>query len=448
MFAGVKHGFTFRRTLFSMVTLALAARCAAIEVVVYNDSLEDLQFATIVAGFIAGEEGGSRLTMPCDGNIVAVQVLWWAGDAGAPPHLGNNIWIRRGESFPTPGVILEQLEGPVFQPFALNEFRFLDENQTLPLQVGVLAGQTLLVSVEFGESTLPTTGSVVRDNNGCQPGRNALFAPNLGGWLDFCSFPIFLQGDLVIRAVVDCQEPTGACCLTTGGCQDGLDAGDCAAISGTYQDDNSVCANVDCPKASEACCFMGGGCIDLTPSVCAIAEGFSQGIGSTCAAVECFPTGACCLPDGACSENVLDQDCIDMGGVFQGSDSLCSGVSCPQPTGACCLTSGNCLVLEQADCAQIPNSSWPGAGTDCTDADTNGTADACETGCNDPTQDIDGDCDVDLDDFSMFFGCASGDGVIAAKGCECFDADRDGDVDMIDAGAMFRAFTGEGTGCP
>jgi hypothetical protein len=46
--------------------------------------------------------------------------------------------------------------------------------------------------------------------------------------------------------------------------------------------------------------------------------------------------------------------------------------------GACCLPNANCLVLTEAQCALIDRSNWAGPGTDCTDFEEIGTADACE----------------------------------------------------------------------
>ena len=49
-----------------------------------------------------------------------------------------------------------------------------------------------------------------------------------------------------------------------------------------------------------------------------------------------------------------------------------------EPAGACCLPNANCLELMEAACALIDGSNWAGPGTDCTDFEEIGTADACE----------------------------------------------------------------------
>ncbi len=83
------------------------------------------------------------------------------------------------------------------------------------------------------------------------------------------------------------------------------------------------------------------------------------------------------------------EGCAAMAGTFQGDGTTCTGVSCPEPEGACCLTNGGCIVLTEADCGIVAGS-WAGVGTDCTDADKNGTADECETSPCPWDMDVDG----------------------------------------------------------
>ncbi len=439
----------FAAVISTVAVLAGASRGSAAEIVVRNDSVENFNLVAVFGGFTTGEEGGSRLTSPCDGSIVGIQILWWAGDPGALPYLGENIWIRRAETFPAPGDVLQQLSGPILQPFVLNEFRHVDESQTVPLNVPVSADQIFAVTLEFSEPTDPQSGSMTRDvGDGCQAGRNLLFAPGLGGWLDFCGFPVFLQGDVVVRAVIDCADPPGACCLPDGSCIENISDIDCQGIGGTFQGEGSDCNAIECPLGDQACCFQPAGCLDLNPADCETAGGFPQGAGSACAAVECFPSGACCLPDGTCIDNLSPEECNTAGGAFQGNTTTCGAADCPQPIGACCLSNGGCLNLIEADCVVIPQSTWAGAITDCADVDMNGTADACEPSCGVPWEDADRDCDVDLDDFAAFGQCATGAGGTATAACTCFDTDGDGDVDIHDYGRLTVAFTGAGGGCP
>lgn len=439
------RGFRSVRLCLLIATLGYAPiTLRAQETVVQNDSISDLGLGQVVGDFIPGEEAAAWLTSPCDGTIVAVQILWLSVVPGAPPTVESNIWIYESGAFPAPGPVLQQLEGPAMMPGFLNEFRSVDKAGTL-LAVPVTTGQTFVVSLEFGEPTdvLGGSASIVRDKDGCQAGRNALFA-SPGVWFNFCSF---LQGDVAIRAVVDCGQATGACCLVSGGCTDGAAADVCAAVGGQYQGDNTQCSQTQCPVFDQACCVMPSGCLDFNPDDCAAAGGFPQGPGTTCDTVQCFPVGACCAIDGSCSE-VTDTDCAAAGGSFLGPNTTCVVGACPQPEGACCLANDLCFLLQESDCMIFPQAAWSGPSTDCTDADMNGLADACETTCGDIRQDIDLDCDVDLGDYTAFLGCVTGDGGQAADTCLCFDQDADNDVDLLDYGAFMITFTGGGFGCP
>ena len=63
--------------------------------------------------------------------------------------------------------------------------------------------------------------------------------------------------------------------------------------------------------------------------------------------------------------------------------------------------------------------------------------------------DLDGDEDVDLDDFASFADCFDGPGGSIVTGCECSDFDGDGDVDLADYSIMMASFSGvhEGACC-
>lgn len=63
--------------------------------------------------------------------------------------------------------------------------------------------------------------------------------------------------------------------------------------------------------------------------------------------------------------------------------------------------------------------------------------------CPDPPPgNLDFDCDVDMFEYAAFLECVSGVGGGVSPGCQTFDFDGDGDVDLADFGAFQSAFTG------
>lgn len=188
-----------------LCTSCFAGGALAAEVTVQNDSLSNFGTAVIVGGFAQGEKAASWLTSPCNGNIRAIQIFWRspAGTTGNTIHFG--IDIHRAGTFPNPGALAQEIGGPVLSDNALNEFRFLDENNTVPLIVPVTSGETFVVALEMASSIGASDPSVVRDTDGNTPGRNALLAQlGPGNFVWFNSADLLVQGDWVIRAVVDC----------------------------------------------------------------------------------------------------------------------------------------------------------------------------------------------------------------------------------------------------
>ncbi len=147
----------------SNVTLAMCCCLALLivvtafgeEVLVRNDSIQNFSQAYIVGDFVQGEQAGVRLTSPCNGFIVAIQILWLEGTPGHGQSLEEAIHIfsYNPSTFPTPGPELQLMEGPVLTPGFWNEFRYIDENQTIPLNVPIGAGEHFLVTLEFYNPT-------------------------------------------------------------------------------------------------------------------------------------------------------------------------------------------------------------------------------------------------------------------------------------------------------
>ena len=190
-------------TLSFAASMSLGAQAA--EVTVKNDSLTNFSSAVIVQGFNAGEKAASWLTSPCNGDLRAVQVFWRsaAGTSGNTIHAA--VEISRAGGFPTPGAIAQQIVGPVLTDGVLNEYRFLDENMAIPLIVPVTANETVVVALKFDTVVAGADPSVLRDVDGNQSGRNALYAEIApGNFVWFNSASLGVNGDWVIRAVIDC----------------------------------------------------------------------------------------------------------------------------------------------------------------------------------------------------------------------------------------------------
>lgn len=104
-------------------------------------------------------------------------------------------------------------------------------------------------------------------------------------------------------------------------------------------------------------------------------------------------------------------------------------------------------AVPQGDCDanSVPDACEP-------DSDGDGLIDACDNcpAVANPDQqrhalDLDGDCDIDLEDVEAFVLCAAGPDVQVGGECEGGDSDGDGDVDQEDFGALQRCISGVNT---
>lgn len=133
--------------------------------------------------------------------------MFWRSQTGtAAQTVHEAVRIHRAGSFPTPGAVAETVAGPVLTDGVMNEWRYIDENNVIPIVVPVAQGETFVVSLTFDEAPPLVVGpSVVRDTNGIQPGRNTIYSDFGSGfqWRDAGTLGV--TGDWVIRAVVDCQ---------------------------------------------------------------------------------------------------------------------------------------------------------------------------------------------------------------------------------------------------
>lgn len=198
-------GKSMKSVLALGLPLLMAQASHGAEVTIKNDSLTDFGSAAIVWGFAEQERAASWLTSPCNGDLRAVQIFWRSPTGTSGQSIEWAIDVHRAGTFPTPGAIAATIAGPVLTDGVLNEWRYLDENNVVPLQVPVAENETIVVSFTFDQSPEPFVGpSVVRDTDGIQPGRNAIYA-NVSGGTWFNAATLGVTGDWVIRAVVDCQ---------------------------------------------------------------------------------------------------------------------------------------------------------------------------------------------------------------------------------------------------
>jgi uncharacterized repeat protein (TIGR01451 family) len=203
----------------ALLMAALSGSVAyAAEVTVRNDSLQDFGNAVVVAGFVEGEQAASWLTSPCAGNIRGLQVFWRSPSGTSGNTIHAAIEVSRAGSFPTPGALALRVVGPVLTDNALNEYRYLDENQTVPISVAVTANELFVVALVFDRPNGSGDPSVVRDVDGNQNGRNSLRARiGPGNYQWFNSATLGVTGDWVIRAVVDCDASAQQADVGVGG---------------------------------------------------------------------------------------------------------------------------------------------------------------------------------------------------------------------------------------
>ena len=187
--------------------VAFAQPCTGEEEMRNDDCVPGCTVA-LCSCFVAGEIAAVQLEAPEDWypiEVLRVQVFWQSLLGGAPNVLGENILVWDGDSFPNPGVLIGQGEGPQLIDGGLNEF----DLEPLPGQIIVQNGK-FSVGLEFGEDNLndPFVGTLGSDDSGCQLGKNMVFALGGGtanpGWHDACALGV--SGDWIIRAIVRCAE--------------------------------------------------------------------------------------------------------------------------------------------------------------------------------------------------------------------------------------------------
>lgn len=145
--------------------------------------------------FVAGEEAGTVLNLPAGDfpiEVLRIGVAWASQFGGQPQTLEQAVKIYPA-GLPSPGVPLFELQGPVMTDGFFNEW----DISAAPVRV---EGGPFMVTLKFNNSNSGNVfaPSVVHDGNGCQPGKNSIYAIP-GGWIDACA--VGLTGDWVMYVV-------------------------------------------------------------------------------------------------------------------------------------------------------------------------------------------------------------------------------------------------------
>lgn len=144
--------------------------------------------------FVANEQAGAVFTLPA--NVYPIEILkvgigWGSQFGGSGQTLGEAIHIYAG-GLPNPGAPVFSLVGPQLTDGVINEFNL----GPLPGEIVIPSG-SFMVALEFNSDNAgdPFAASVVHDGNGCQGGKNTVFAIP-GGWQSACALGV--TGDWVI----------------------------------------------------------------------------------------------------------------------------------------------------------------------------------------------------------------------------------------------------------
>jgi hypothetical protein len=156
--------------------------------------------------FAVGEEAGAVLDAPANHyplEILRVGIGWGSLFGGTGQHIEQAIKIYPA-GLPNPGNHIFELLGPQLTDGVINEFNI----EPVPGEVVIPSGP-FTVTLEFLNPNINnfSVPSVVHDGNGCQPGKNVVFAIP-GGWQDACALNV--TGDWVFYVIYrPCATATG-----------------------------------------------------------------------------------------------------------------------------------------------------------------------------------------------------------------------------------------------
>jgi hypothetical protein len=158
--------------------------------------------------FASGEEAGAVLQAPADHypiEILRVGIGWASVYGGTPQSLEDAIKIYK-TGLPNPGTAIFILDGPVLNDGYINEFNL----EPSPGEIIDSSG-TFTVTLKFLNANAgdPYAPSMIHDGNGCQAGKNVVYAIP-GGWYSACALGV--TGDWIVYAVyrqVNCGAGVG-----------------------------------------------------------------------------------------------------------------------------------------------------------------------------------------------------------------------------------------------
>ncbi len=106
------------------------------------------------------------------------------------------------------------------------------------------------------------------------------------------------QGNFTNCSTANCPQSTGACCLASGGCDNGRTFAQCTSSGGSWEGPNSTCAVV-----VGACCLGGDECVLTSASCCASIDGDYAGAGTNCGGPSGNPTTYSQSPNATIPDN-------------------------------------------------------------------------------------------------------------------------------------------------
>ncbi len=154
--------------------------------------------------FAQNEQAGSVFTLPANQypiEILKVGIAWSSVFGGTGQSVEEAVHIYAG-GLPNPGAPIFSLVGPVLTDGFFNEFNL----EALPGEITIASGP-FTVALEFFNANAgnPFAASVVSDGNGCQVGKNVVYA---NGWNDACALGV--TGDWVFYVKYRSLAVTGS----------------------------------------------------------------------------------------------------------------------------------------------------------------------------------------------------------------------------------------------